>query len=405
MSKIAIIGGGIVGLSAAYAIQQKMPGAEITVIEKENRWAAHQSGNNSGVIHSGIYYKPGSLKARFAKEGGEALIAFSQKYGIRHERCGKVIVAVNERELPLLKNLYERGIQNRLNVRMISREELQEREPYVNGLEAIHVKETGIIDYVQVCNTLAEILKEGGARLLLQTEVQQLHEDPAGIEITMNNRHETFDYAVNCAGLFSDRITKSAGILPDCKIVPFRGEYYKLRPEKRHFVQNLVYPVPNPNFPFLGVHLTRMVNGEVEVGPNAVLGFKREGYKKTDIDLGDLAEVLTYKGFWKLALKYWKEGLNEMARSYSKTAFLKSLNQLLPDVTEDDLIPASAGVRAQALRSDGALIDDFFIINSKRSVHVCNAPSPAATACLPIGEEIASRLARLMAKSAHHQAV
>lgn len=405
MSKIAIIGGGIVGLSAAYAIQQKMPGAEITVIEKENRWAAHQTGNNSGVIHSGIYYKPGSLKARFAKEGGEALIAFSKKYGIRHERCGKVIVAVNERELPLLKNLYERGLQNGLNVRMISREELHEREPYVNGIEAIHVKETGIIDYVQVCNILVEILKEGRARLLLHTEVQQLHEDAAGIEMTMNNRHETFDYAVNCAGLFSDRITKLARILPDCKIVPFRGEYYKLRPEKRHLVQNLVYPVPNPNFPFLGVHLTRMVNGEVEVGPNAVLGLKREGYKKTDIDLGDLSEVLTYKGFWKLVLKFWKEGLSEMARSYSKTAFLKSLNQLLPDVTGDDLIPASAGVRAQALQSDGALIDDFFIINSKRSVHVCNAPSPAATACLPIGEEIASRLARLIEKSAHHQAV
>lgn len=395
MSRIAVIGGGIVGLAAAYALKQADSSAEVTIIEKENKWGAHQTGHNSGVIHSGIYYKPGSYKARFARLGGEMLIHFCCQYGIPFERCGKVIVATNEQELPLLKNLYHRGLKNGLDLELIDQDRLRDFEPHVNGIEAIRVKETGIVDYTKVCETIASLLKDAGAELLLNTEVERIVEGSMKVDVITNRDARTFDFAVNCAGLHSDRIARASGIITDLKIVPFRGEYYKLRPEKRHLVKNLVYPVPNPQFPFLGVHLTRMINGEVEVGPNAVLGFKREGYKKTDIDAKDVLDIFSFKGFWKLAFKYWREGVEEMVRSYSKKAFLKNLQRLLPEVEMDDLIPTTAGVRAQALRADGTLVDDFYIINTKRTVHVLNAPSPAATACLPIGEEIARRLADL----------
>jgi L-2-hydroxyglutarate oxidase len=395
MSRIAVIGGGIVGLAAAYALKQADSSAEVTIIEKENKWGAHQTGHNSGVIHSGIYYKPGSYKARFARLGGEMLIHFCCQYGIPFERCGKVIVATNEQELPLLKNLYHRGLKNGLDLELIDQDRLRDFEPHVNGIEAIRVKETGIVDYTKVCETIASLLKDAGAELLLNTEVERIVEGSMKVDVITNRDARTFDFAVNCAGLHSDRIARASGIITDLKIVPFRGEYYKLRPEKRHLVKNLVYPVPNPQFPFLGVHLTRMINGEVEVGPNAVLGFKREGYKKTDIDAKDVLDIFSFKGFWKLAFKYWREGVEEMVRSYSKKAFLKNLQRLLPEVEMDDLIPTTAGVRAQALRADGTLVDDFYIINTKRTVHVLNAPSPAATACLPIGEEIARRVADL----------
>ncbi|OUM83880.1 L-2-hydroxyglutarate oxidase [Parageobacillus thermoglucosidasius] len=395
MSRIAVIGGGIVGLAAAYALKQTDERAELTIIEKEKQWGAHQTGHNSGVIHSGIYYKPGSYKARFARLGGEMLIQFCRQNGIPYERCGKVIVATSKEELPLLDNLYHRGLQNGLDLELIDQARLRELEPHVNGIHAIRVKETGIVDYPKVCETMASLLQDAGAELLLNTEVERIVENRTAVDVITRRGVRTFDFAVNCAGLHSDRIARASGITADLKIVPFRGEYYKLRPEKRYLVKNLVYPVPNPQFPFLGVHLTRMINGEVEVGPNAVLGFKREGYKKTDMDAKDMLDIFFFKGFWKLAFKYWREGAEEMVRSYSKKAFLKNLQRLLPEVEMDDLLPAEAGVRAQALRSDGTLVDDFYIMNTKRTVHVLNAPSPAATACLPIGEEIARRVADL----------
>ncbi|GAJ41319.1 L-2-hydroxyglutarate oxidase [Saccharococcus caldoxylosilyticus] len=395
MNHIAVIGGGIVGLAAAYALKQADSSVEITIMEKESRWGAHQTGHNSGVIHSGIYYKPGSYKARFARLGGEMLIHFCRQYGVPFERCGKVIVATNEQELPLLKNLYHRGLKNGLDLELIDQDRLRDFEPHISGIEAIRVKETGIVDYTKVCETIVSLLKDAGAELLLNTEVERIVESSLKVDVITNRGARSFDFAVNCAGLHSDRIARASGIITDLKIVPFRGEYYKLRPEKRYLVKNLVYPVPNPQFPFLGVHLTRMINGEVEVGPNAVLGFKREGYKKTDIDAKDVLDIFSFKGFWKLAFKYWREGMEEMVRSYSKKAFLKNLQRLLPEVEMDDLIPTTAGVRAQALRADGTLVDDFYIINTKRTVHVLNAPSPAATACLPIGEEIARRVADL----------
>jgi (S)-2-hydroxyglutarate dehydrogenase len=396
MNRIAVIGGGIVGLAAAYALKQADSRAEVTVIDKEKQWGMHQTGHNSGVIHSGIYYQPGSYKARFARLGGEMLINFCRQYDIPFEQCGKVIVATNERELLLLKNLYHRGLKNDLDLELIDQDRLREFEPHVSGIEAIYVKETGIVDYSKVCETMASLLKDAGAELLLNTEVERIVEGSLKVDVITNRGVRTFDLAVNCAGLHSDRIARASGIDTDLKIVPFRGEYYKLRPEKRYLVKNLVYPVPNPQFPFLGVHLTRMINNEVEVGPNAVIGFKREGYKKTDFDAKDVLDIFSFKGFWKLAFKYWREGIGEMVRSYSKKAFLKDLHRLLPEVELDDLIPTTAGVRAQALRADGTLVDDFYIINTKRTVHVLNAPSPAATACLPIGEEIARRVADLV---------
>jgi (S)-2-hydroxyglutarate dehydrogenase len=396
MNRIAVIGGGIVGLAAAYALKQADSRAEVTVIDKEKQWGMHQTGHNSGVIHSGIYYQPGSYKARFARLGGELLINFCRQYDIPFEQCGKVIVATNERELLLLKNLYHRGLKNDLDLELIDQDRLREFEPHVSGIEAIYVKETGIVDYTKVCETMASLLKDAGAELLLNTEVERIVEGSLKVDVITNRGVRTFDLAVNCAGLHSDRIARASGIDTDLKIIPFRGEYYKLRPEKRYLVKNLVYPVPNPQFPFLGVHLTRMINGEVEVGPNAVIGFKREGYKKTDFDAKDVLDIFSFKGFWKLAFKYWREGIGEMVRSYSKKAFLKDLQRLLPEVEIDDLIPTTAGVRAQALRADGTLVDDFYIINTKRTVHVLNAPSPAATACLPIGEEIARRVADLV---------
>ncbi|MFD2679748.1 L-2-hydroxyglutarate oxidase [Bacillus seohaeanensis] len=392
MGDIVVIGGGIVGLSTAISLSRRFPHARLVVIEKEDRWAKHQTGNNSGVIHSGIYYKPGSLKAKFATEGNRQLVEFCEKNDVNYEQCGKLIVATKQSELPLLENLYQRGIANGLDISIVDDEQIKQQEPYVKGIKAIKVPQAGIVDYKQVCETMVLLLKEQGAELYLNTEVKKVLEHDHNVEIITTQNTFTASYVVNCAGLHSDRVTKMTGVEADLQIVPFRGEYYELKPEKIHLVKNLIYPVPNPDFPFLGVHFTRMVQGGVEAGPNAVLSLKREGYKKADIDLKDISEVMKYKGFWKLAAKYWKEGAKEMWRSYSKKAFVKSLQELIPSIQEDDLVPASAGVRAQALQSDGTLVDDFFITSGKRSIHVCNAPSPAATACLPIGKEIANRV-------------
>lgn len=394
MYDFLIIGGGIIGLSTGMALTKRYPGAKIVIVEKEKEWAHHQTGHNSGVIHSGIYYKPGSYKARFAREGNAAMVEFCEENGIAYDMCGKVIVATESKELPFLDNLYKRGLQNELNVTKIGLDELKEIEPHVNSVGAIRVPSCGIADYKEVSRTFARMIKEGGGDFLLGTKVENIAEDANGVTVETNNRTIQARFLINCAGLQSDRIAKMSGVYAGMKIVPFRGEYYELTPEKRHLVKHLIYPVPNPDFPFLGVHFTRMINGEVHAGPNAVLAFKREGYTKKDINVKDLFEVLTYPGFWKMAVPNMKEGMKEYIRSYSKQAFLQSLQRLIPELTEKDIVPTHAGVRAQALMHDGGMVDDFAIFPGKSSLHVCNAPSPAATASIKIGEEIAGRIAK-----------
>ncbi|PAE30314.1 hydroxyglutarate oxidase [Paenibacillus sp. 7884-2] len=387
-----IVGGGIVGLSVGMNLTEKYPNKKILVLEKEKELATHQTGHNSGVIHSGIYYKPGSFKARFAKQGSKSMVEFSRKYDINHDICGKVIVATNEKERPLLNNLYERGLQNGLSIRQLNKEELHEIEPHVKGIGAIQVPTAGIVDYKMVSNKYAEIIEQHDGEINCGETVLSINESEHEVIVDTNKQSYKAKFLINCAGLQSDRIAKLAGYHIDMKIVPFRGEYYKLKAEKRNLVTNLIYSVPNPDFPFLGVHFTRMINGEVEAGPNAVLSFKREGYKKSDINIKDLAEVLTYKGFWKLASQNMKEGINEMVRSVSKKKFVENLQQLIPEIKSEDLVPGPAGVRAQALNSDGSMVDDFQIIQGKKSLHVCNAPSPAATASLEIGKEVVKQI-------------
>ncbi|UOQ95133.1 L-2-hydroxyglutarate oxidase [Halobacillus shinanisalinarum] len=387
MYDYVIVGAGIVGLAVAYSIQKHRPKASIAIVDKEKQVATHQTGHNSGVIHSGIYYKPGSYKARFAKAGNESMIAFCEEHGIAYDQCGKVIVATREEQLPALQKLYERGQDNGLTVHWLEQEALLQREPYVKGAAAIEVPSTGIVDYKEVSETLALLTKEKGADLYLNAEVKRIDEQDV-VTIETNQQTIRGKKMINCAGLHSDRIAELAGYHLDMQIVPFRGEYYQLKGESRHLVKDLIYPVPNPDFPFSGVHFTRMIDGSVEAGPNAVLGFKREGYTKKDWSITDLSQVLGSTGFWRLASSYMKEGMGEMKRSFSKKAFVRGLQELIPSLTEDDVEPAPAGVRAQAMRSDGTLVDDFYIIAGKRSFHVCNAPSPAATSALQIGEEV-----------------
>ncbi len=392
MYDFAIIGGGIVGLSTGMALGKRYPNARIVVLEKESKWAYHQTGNNSGVIHSGIYYKPGSFKAKFCRDGCRSMVEFCQEYDIAHEICGKVIVATEEKELPRLENLYKRGLENGLKVTKISASEVKEIEPHVNCVAGIRVYTTGIADYKQVARKYAELIELQGGELRLNTKVEKIigKGDTQVIE-TNNGIYET-RCTINCAGLHSDRIAKLSQVDPQAKIVPFRGEYYELVPEKRYLVKTLIYPVPNPDFPFLGVHFTKMIDGSVHAGPNAVLSLKREGYKKTDFDLRDFAEVMTYPGFWKLAAKHADEGIQEIIRSFSKAAFVRSLQKLIPEVQSADLVPTHAGVRAQALMNDGKLVDDFLIVKGNNSVHVCNAPSPAATSSIEIGKAIVEQL-------------
>lgn len=387
-----IIGGGIVGLSTGMELLNRFPAAKVAILEKESYVAAHQTGHNSGVIHSGIYYKPGSYKARLAKKGSESMTRFCREHGLEVDICGKVIVASEDFELPLLENLYQRGLENGLGIRMIDKSELHEIEPHVNGKKAIHVPMAGIVNYKQVSEKMAEIIMEKGGDILLNHKVLSIDETAKEVIVGTSNGEIRGSCYINCGGLHSDRIAKLANLKTDVKIVPFRGEYYMLKPEKSSLVKNLIYPVPNPNFPFLGVHFTRMINGSIDVGPNAVLSLKREGYKKTDINLADLMEVISYKGFWKLASKYIKEGVDEMVRSASKELFMKNVQKLMPDIQKEDIVPGPAGVRAQALKDDGSLVDDFFIVPSKRSIHVLNAPSPAATASIEIGKEIVKKM-------------
>jgi L-2-hydroxyglutarate oxidase len=385
----AIIGGGIVGLATALAIQQRRPAAKLTVLEKESGWARHQTGHNSGVIHSGIYYKPGSLKARLCKAGNQSMVQFCHDHGIDFDICGKVIVATQNKELTQLDRLYERGLQNNLDVKRIGRGELREIEPHVNGIAAIRVFDAGIVDYKAVCQTLVNLLQESGCALRLGHRVTSLTQNSSHVRVAAGDAEFAARYVITCAGLQSDRIAALGGADPGVKIIPFRGEYFELHSARRHLVKHLIYPVPNPDFPFLGVHYTRMIGGHVEAGPNAVLAFAREGYRKTDLSLADLSETLGFSGFRKLARRYWKEGLQEMWRSLSKDAFVRSLQRLIPEITAADLEPVPSGIRAQALGTDGSLVDDFHIVRDKRCLHVCNAPSPAATASLEIGKHIA----------------
>jgi len=387
-----IIGGGIVGLATSMLLTKKHRHAKILLLEKEADLATHQTGHNSGVIHSGIYYKPGSLKARFAKRGNESLINFCKEHAIDYDLCGKVIVATENSELPRLHALYQRGLANGLTIDLLNREQLQQVEPYVSGIAAISVPEAGIINFRQVAKTYAEVFQENGGEIHCREAVTQLTKLSEGWSIKTTKTSYQTKYLINCAGLYSDRIAKLAGYHLDMKIVPFRGEYYMLKDEKSYYVRHLIYPVPDPRLPFLGVHFTRMIDGKVEAGPNAVLSFKREGYQKTDVNVNDTLEILSYPGLQQLALKYFNVGITEMIRSFSKQLFVKSLQRLIPHVKREHLVTAPAGVRAQALSKDGQLIDDFYFIQDANSLHVCNAPSPAATASLEIGKEIVRRL-------------
>jgi L-2-hydroxyglutarate oxidase len=350
--------------------------------------AAHQTGRNSGVIHSGIYYKPDSFKATLCKAGNASMVAFCREHGIAHELCGKVIVATEADELPQLEKLYQRGIENGLEVRKLDFEQMREVEPHMAGIAALHVPSTGIVDYKAVVGTLAELVKTAGGEIRLG--VRLLKADNGVVQTTAGD-FET-KLLINCAGLHSDRVARSAGAEVEAKIVPFRGEYYTLKPEKAALVKSLIYPVPNPQFPFLGVHCTKMIDGSVHLGPNAVLAFAREGYTKTNINLRDLGETLMFPGFWKLAANHWRDGFQEILRSFSRAQFVRSLQRLVPAITEDDVLPCDAGVRAQALHPSGALEDDFLIIEKPGAIHVCNAPSPAATASLEIGRHVAALL-------------
>jgi L-2-hydroxyglutarate oxidase len=387
-----IVGGGIVGLSTAMALKQQYPHAQVAVCEKETQWAAHQTGNNSGVIHAGVYYKPGSLKAQFARKGQLSMVEFCRAQSIPYKVCGKLIVATAPGELERLESLYQRALANGLEAQRVGPDQIREREPHVRAVSAIYIPSTGIVNYTQVTEAYARIVRDLGGELHLGTKVLSIAERSDMVTVETSRGAMQARFLINCAGLHSDRVASLSGARTNMKIIPFRGEYYELVPDRRHLVKGLIYPVPNPNFPFLGVHFTRMIDSTVHAGPNAVLALKREGYKKTDIDLRDLSEVLSYPAFWKLAGKYMDEGIKEMLRSASKALFVRSMQQIIPDISAKDVVPTHAGVRAQALMSDGTLMDDFVIISSGRAIHVCNAPSPAATASIEIGKAIVERI-------------
>lgn len=386
-----IIGAGIVGLSTAYHIKKENPKLEVIILEKELQIALHQTGHNSGVIHSGIYYKPGSLKAVNCKKGYDQLIKFCRDNEVKYDLCGKIIVATEKSELPIMSNIYDRGIANGLSgIKIINGEQIRELEPHCAGIEGIWVPQTGIINYKDVSRKYLELFLELGGEILFEQKVLEIKHINDTSEIqTKNNRFET-KWIINCAGLYSDKIARMNNKEIDIQILPFRGEYFNIKKEKEFLVKNLIYPVPNPNFPFLGVHFTRMINGGIEAGPNAVLAFAREGYTNKTINWNELFETLGHSGFQKVALRYWKDGLYEMYRSYSKHAFTKALQKLIPEIQKDDLEIGNAGVRAQACDSKGNLSDDFLIFENNNIINVCNAPSPAATSSLAIGESIAS---------------
>jgi L-2-hydroxyglutarate oxidase len=390
--RYVIVGGGIVGLATAHHLLTERPGARVTVLEKEPGWGAHQTGHNSGVIHAGVYYKPGSLKARLCHAGSRSMVKFCLEHGIPVKVCGKLIVATDSSELPRLRALHERSVANGLDVRLVSPAEARSFEPEINAVRAMHVRSTGIVDYGQVCDVLATLLADGGATLLPGVEVRGIR--TAGREVVLGTTAGAVraDVLINCAGLQADRIARLAGVRPPARIIPFRGEYYELAPDRRHLVRGLIYPVPDPAFPFLGVHLTRMIDGSVHAGPNAVLALAREGYRWRDVRPRDVADALAWPGLWRLARRHYRYELTEIRRSLSRRLFAASLARLVPAVGPDDLRPAHAGVRAQAITRTGELVDDFLIVAGQRQVHVLNAPSPAATSSLEIARHIVEQL-------------
>jgi L-2-hydroxyglutarate oxidase len=391
---VVIIGGGIIGLATAMALKAGSR-TSLAVLEAEDRIAQHQTGHNSGVIHSGLYYKPGSLKARNCVTGREAMYRFCQEYAIAHERCGKVVVATDPGELPALDELERRGRANGLQgLRRLGPEEIREYEPYTSGIAGLLVPETGIVDYKQVAQVYADIIRKEGGEIQPRAHVHgcRRYADELVLETSRGAVH--CRYLVNCAGLHADDVARICGANPQLQIIPFRGEYYEVIPERQYLVKNLIYPVPDPRFPFLGVHFTRMIHGGVEAGPNAVLVFKREGYRWEDFSAKDTLKMFSYRGFWRMVSKYWKTGFGEMYRSLSREAFVKALRKLVPDLQMQDVHPAGSGVRAQAVAPDGALVDDFRIVETERMVHVLNAPSPGATASISIGKSIAETAAK-----------
>ena len=390
---VIIIGAGIVGLATAYQLSKNHPHLRLTVLEKEAEVAHHQTGHNSGVLHSGIYYKPGSLKAINCREGKKAMEAFCIEEGIDHTICGKVIVATAESELRALESIFERGLSNDIDCALIGPERLAELEPHAAGIQAIHVPEAGIVNYRQVCERLAQRVCEKENRLIFNAEVIQIAQNDSGVVVSTIAGDFEAKYLINCSGLHSDRVTALGGQQPPAQIVPFKGEYYALKPQARSLCKALIYPVPDPSFPFLGVHFTLMIDGNVECGPNAVLAFGREAYGKFEVNWADLRESLGYSGFRKMAAKHWRMGLGEMWRSYNKAAFVRALQRLIPEIRSDQLLPAPAGIRAQAVTPAGGLADDFIITQSANIVNVNNAPSPAATSSLSIGRAIVAKLA------------
>lgn len=397
MYDITIIGAGIVGLATALKITEKSPSLKILILEKEDSICRHQTGNNSGVIHSGIYYKPGSLKAVNCRKGYKMLLEYCDSRGISYNICGKVIAAVDESQTHDMNNLYLRGVDNGLEgLRKISRAEVKEIEPHVEAVAGLFVPQTGIINYTEVSNSYLKDVLNKDCRLELNNEAADIRETGGHFEIITNKNSYKSRMVVSCAGLQSDRIARLTHPNLELKIIPFRGEYYKIHPEKENLVNSLIYPVPNPAFPFLGVHFTRMIKGGVEAGPNAVLSFKREGYNRTSFSLHDTLETFAWPGFRKVMYKYWKTGMGEFYRSYSKTAFTNALRKLIPAITKEDLVTGGAGIRAQACDKSGGLVDDFYFVESKNILHICNAPSPAATASLAIGESIAEKILKQM---------
>ncbi|MDQ3330666.1 MAG: L-2-hydroxyglutarate oxidase [Planctomycetota bacterium] len=391
--EFVVIGGGIVGLATAFRATERFPGRKIVVLDKEQTIARHQTGHNSGVLHTGIYYRPGSLRASNCRDGKLAMEVFCEREDIPFERCGKVIVATGEDELPRLKTLLERGRANDVRCELVGPGRLREIEPHAAGLAAIHVPEAGIVNYAAVCERLAERVREAGGEIRLGTRVTGIRTGSGSVVVSTTNEDIEAVVAVNCGGLHSDRLATLSGAKISAKIVPFRGEYYKLRPDAERLVKGLIYPVPDPRFPFLGVHFTKMIDGGVECGPNAVLAFAREGYTKTAVNIVDLFESLSYPGFLRMAARHWRTGFGEMWRSLSKAAFVRALQRMVPEVRPEQLEAAPAGVRAQALGRDGTLVDDFVIESSDRVINVLNAPSPAATSSLNIGTMISDRVA------------
>lgn len=386
---ITIVGAGIVGLSTAMELVKRRPDLKLAILDKEDRVAAHQTGNNSGVIHAGLYYKPGSLKAQMAVEGARRMVEFCQEHDLPYELCGKVVVAIDEEELPRLEELHRRGTANGVpGLTKISGEQIKEYEPHAIGVAGLWSPNTGIVDYRAVARKYAEIVEKGGGEIRLNTRVTGIEQRPDKLIMQTSGDEVHTRALINCGGLQSDLVAKMMGDTHGLRIVPFRGEYYELAPESQKLVRGLIYPVPDPRFPFLGVHFTKKINGSVEVGPNAVLAFAREGYKLTNFSLGHVLGLLTFPGFWIMSAKYWRMGLGEMYRSWNKRAFVEALRELLPELGMDDVKPGGAGVRAQAMDNKGKLLDDFSIIKAPNAIHVLNAPSPAATASIVIGQSI-----------------